>query len=133
MWDNDCGSVPVVDEAGSAIAMITDRDICMAAYTQGRALGEISVASAMSSGLVAVHETDELEVAEALMREHQVRRLPVIDAKRRPVGVVSLSDLARQSQTARGVANGADPKLVTGTLAAICAPPSRDSAPGGQP
>ena len=31
MWDNDCGTVPIVDHAGRFIDMLTDRDICMAA------------------------------------------------------------------------------------------------------
>src|SRR5262245_6101900 len=38
MWEHDCGVVPVVDHEGTAVGMITDRDICMAAYTQGRPL-----------------------------------------------------------------------------------------------
>jgi CBS domain-containing protein len=38
MWDRDVGSVPVVDGEGRPLGMITDRDICMAAYTQGEAL-----------------------------------------------------------------------------------------------
>jgi CBS domain-containing protein len=35
MWDYDCGCVPVVNEQGEVLGLITDRDICMAAYTQG--------------------------------------------------------------------------------------------------
>ena len=35
MWDHDVGAVPIVDEQGEAVGVITDRDICMAAYTQG--------------------------------------------------------------------------------------------------
>ena len=49
MWENDCGCVPVVDEDGRAVGMITDRDVCMAAYTQGRLLDALPVASAMDS------------------------------------------------------------------------------------
>jgi len=44
MWDFDCGAVPVVDEAGCLVGIITDRDICMAACTRGQslALAEVS-------------------------------------------------------------------------------------------
>jgi CBS domain-containing protein len=38
MWEHDCGVVPVVNDDGRAIGMLTDRDICMAAFTQGRVL-----------------------------------------------------------------------------------------------
>ena len=38
MWENDCGSVPVVDSDSKVVGMLTDRDICMAAYTKGIAL-----------------------------------------------------------------------------------------------
>jgi CBS domain-containing protein len=125
MWENDCGCVPVVDEEGRAIGMITDRDVCMAAYTQGRTLAEIAVSSAMSTNLASVQEADELEVAEELMSAHQVRRLPVLDEERRVIGVLSLSDMVRTTDGGRTDGLGAE--QVTGTLAAICTPPSRDS------
>jgi CBS-domain-containing membrane protein len=38
MWDNDCGCVPVVDEKQRVHGIITDRDICMSAYTSGQSL-----------------------------------------------------------------------------------------------
>lgn len=131
MWEHDCGCVPVVGDDGKAVGMITDRDICMAAYTQGRTLSEMQVSSAMSTDLVAVRDTDALDVAEQRMRERQVRRLPVLDAKGSVVGILSLSDIVRHTQTdARS--NGAGPAKVTDTLAAICAPPERQAdAPGG--
>jgi CBS domain-containing protein len=126
MWDNDCGCVPVVDEQGRAIGMITDRDICMAAYTRGSTLADIEVGSAMSTRLISIQETDELAVADELMRVNQIRRLPVLDEERRVVGILSLSDVVRA--TDRGRSDGVDAEQLTGTLAAICAPPSRDSA-----
>ena len=48
MWENDCGSVPVVDAQRHVVGMITDRDICMAAYTRGQRLADMTVESAMS-------------------------------------------------------------------------------------
>jgi CBS domain-containing protein len=46
MWQHDCGAVPVVDETGKVLAMLTDRDACMAAHLEGKRLAEIVVASA---------------------------------------------------------------------------------------
>ncbi len=103
MWDHDLGFLPVVGDDNRVVATITDRDLCMAAYTQGRPLGEIAVASAMSSDVCYVRPAARLEDAEQLMRERQVHRLPVIDAEGRAVGVVSLADLARSCEHKAGL------------------------------
>jgi CBS domain-containing protein len=95
MWNEDTGVVPVVDGERRAIAMITDRDICMAAYTQGRSLGELRVEQAMSKVIYTCHPEDKLSAAERTMRVHQVRRLPVVDDAGRILGVLSLNDVCR--------------------------------------
>ena len=98
MWDKDCGFVPVVShDTNELVGVVTDRDICMAAWTKGRTLDQISAGAIMSRGAHACSEDDDLKAVHELMREHQVRRLPVVDAKRRPVGVVSMNDLAEQA------------------------------------
>lgn len=101
MWEQDCGAVPVVDQDGRVLAMLTDRDICMAAFTQGRSLGEIRVSSAMSKRLFVCRGEDDVKDAEKNMRTHQVRRLPVVDAEGKLVGILSLSDLARQAMASK--------------------------------
>jgi CBS domain-containing protein len=100
MWENDCGAVPVIDEDWRVIGIVTDRDICMAAYTQGRPIAESRVDTAMARGAVTCSGEDEVTHAAKLMREHQVRRLPVIDNDRL-IGMISLSDLARQAERER--------------------------------
>jgi CBS domain-containing protein len=102
MWERDCGAVPVVDQEGRVIAMLTDRDICMAALTQGKPLGEIHVSSAMSRKLWSCRPSDDVKDAEQTMRAHQVRRLPVVDSDGKLVGLLSISDLARAAVTAKG-------------------------------
>ena len=102
MWERDCGAVPVVDQEGRVIAMLTDRDICMAALTQGRALEEIHVSSAMSRRLWSCRPQDDVKEAEKAMRAYQVRRLPVVDTDGKLVGVLSISDLARVAVSSTG-------------------------------
>ncbi len=121
MWERDTGVVPVVDREGRAIAMITDRDICMAAYTQGRALGEIRVQQAMSKVVYTCHPDDKLSAAERTMRVHQVRRLPVVDDAGRLLGVLAVNDICRAR--AQSPLSGLTSDLVT-TLAAIGKPRS---------
>lgn len=98
MWDLDCGVAPVVDADGKLCGIITDRDICMAAYTKGVALGSIRVEDVMTRRVQACHPNDSLERAASLMAEHQVRRLPVTDTDGRPIGLLSLSDLVASAE-----------------------------------
>jgi CBS domain-containing protein len=119
MWECDCGIIPVVGDDGRLSGVVTDRDICMAAYTQGKPLRAIPVTTAMARQVVASHVGDGVEQVEALMRETQVRRVPVLDNEGRPVGIVSLNDLARLAARARR--SGVDRELVQ-TLAAVCRP-----------
>jgi CBS domain-containing protein len=128
MWETDCGVVPIVDERERVVGVITDRDICMAAYTRGEPLSRIPIASAMARQVISCRASDPVEVAEKAMREGRVRRLPVVDDDGRLVGVLSLNDLAREAlHDGRGEAPGlAD---VTTTLAAICEPRARLAAP----
>jgi len=119
MWDHDLGSIPIVDADRRLVGIVTDRDVCMAAYTQGRPLAEIPVSSAMCPHVLACHVDDRVETAEQLMREGQVRRLPVIDNDGRPIGVVAMSDLTRLAANAQR--SGAEREVIE-TLAAISAP-----------
>ncbi len=122
MWENDCGCVPVVDGDRRLVGMITDRDVCMAAYTRGKPLAEIDVGGAMAAVVQSCRPEDTLRRAETIMRTAQVRRLPVVDRDQRLVGILSLRDIAheaqRQSRTEHREIDGTE---VSDTLGAICA------------
>ena len=129
MWDHDCGCVPVVDQ-NLVIGMLTDRDICMAAYMQGRSLPELTVGGAMSKHVYSCDPDDLLSAAERMMAAHRVRRLPVIEKGGRLVGILSLSDLAQEA-THASRQNGRDVTRaeIGKTLIAICSPASQGEAP----
>ena len=95
LWETNCGALPVLGSDGTLAGMITDRDICMAGYTQGGALGTLSVASTMSHQVFSCSPEDSLERALTLMQEKQVRRIPVVRDLGKLVGIISLSDIAR--------------------------------------
>jgi CBS domain-containing protein len=125
MWERDCGTVPVLDQEGCVVAMLTDRDLCMAAMTQGRALAEVRVSSAMSRNVWTCRPDDDLPEAEAMMRARKVRRLPVVDAEGKLLGILSLSDLARAStapKRGRAQKKSVEPSEVGATLGAISSP-----------
>jgi CBS-domain-containing membrane protein len=129
MWENDCGCVPVVDAEARVIGMITDRDVCMGAYTQGRPLAEIPVPSVMSKTVHCCRPSDGVEDAEALMKTRQLRRLPVVNEVGRLVGLLSLNDIAREAARERAARDRhAALEAVGSTLASICAHRANEAA-----
>ena len=125
MWDRDCGAVLVIDGAGKLVGMVTDRDICMAAYTKGLPLHEIPIHEAMARKVHAVHREQSIAEAEELMATNQIRRVPVVDSNDKPIGVLSLNDLARDAARPASKLDGGTARLIQ-TLASICRP--RDQA-----
>jgi CBS domain-containing protein len=129
MWKQDVGSLPVVENE-RVVGMITDRDACMAAYIQGRRLDQIEVRVAMSRNLYSCDPDATPAEAEAVMTEHQVRRLPVVDGDGRLLGIVTLADLARRAiaGTNADASNAVTSRAVTATFAAIVAPRSHEES-----
>jgi CBS domain-containing protein len=124
MWDRDCGAVPVVDAEGRAVGLVTDRDLCMAAYTRGRPLSAISVSSMLTGRLHTCAANTSIDEAMARMSDHRVRRLVVIDPNnRRLVGMLALADVARHL-AALGSTHRQAPARLTALLAALSAPRS---------
>lgn len=101
MWDNDCGVVPVVDASGRLAGIVTDRDVCMACYTQGRAPHEIPIQNVMSKTLFTLGPADGIATALALFADRQVRRAPVTNQIGVLVGMLSLADVVHASSEGR--------------------------------
>jgi len=126
MWEGDFGALPVVNPRGQVIGMLTDRDICMAAYTQGKDLASIPVSTAAARGLISAHPDYDLETASTLMEGASVRRLPVVDGDGAPLGILSLGDIARLHSVHRKP--GTSPDVIARTLAAVSLPHESPSA-----
>jgi CBS domain-containing protein len=126
MWEFDCGCVPVISANGDGrvVGVVTDRDIAMAAYTQGKPLFAIAVSTAMGRTVIACHPNDGISQAEALMRDNRVRRLPVLDQSGHLLGILSLNDLAREAQREAAAGKRAEVtgESVSETLATVCRP-----------
>jgi len=116
MWDCDIGSLPVTDDTGQLVGMITDRDACMAAFLQRQPLHDIAVSGAMTKHPVSCTTDDNDRDVAALMAKHKIRRIPVVDDTHRPIGMVSLNDLAIAMVRSREIPSN----QVASTLAAIC-------------
>jgi len=114
-----CGVLPLVDEQGVVVGIVTDRDLCMAACRDGSPPESTLVSSVANRQVQTVREDDTPERAEQLMREHCIRRLPVVDGSGRPVGILSLHDLARYAHWAASKGDRLTPESVVATEIAI--------------
>lgn len=96
MQDNDCGSLPVVENRNSMklVGMVTDRDLALRVLGRGMA-ANTPVREAMTRNVSSVKVDDDLSAVERVMTGQQVRRVPVVDDQGRVVGIVAQADLAR--------------------------------------
>jgi len=99
MRDGDFGMMPV-GEDDRMIGTISDRDIAIRAVAEGKGAGT-KVRDVMSKGITWAYEDNSVEEGAALMSEHQVRRLPVLDRNKRLVGIVALGDFAVERSESR--------------------------------
>jgi CBS domain-containing protein len=93
MRDHAVGCVPIVDRHGVLVGMLTDRDIALAAYERGESLWRLPIETSMHQPVHTCRADDTLATAAATMRTHRLRRLPVVDAAGKPMGLISLDDL----------------------------------------
>ncbi|WP_163266901.1 CBS domain-containing protein [Chelativorans alearense] len=93
MKDQDIGAVPI-GENDRLIGMVTDRDIVTRALPNGHDASTMTARDVMSPGITYCRSEDTLEEAIQLMEAKKIRRLPVIDADKRMVGILSIGDLS---------------------------------------
>ncbi|HVE42299.1 MAG TPA: CBS domain-containing protein [Planctomycetota bacterium] len=91
---HDIGSMPVC-EGKRVVGIITDRDITIRAVAEGRDPGSTKVRDVMSKDIVSIREDADLKEAERLMRERQLRRLPVLNGEGNLVGYLAIARIAR--------------------------------------
>ena len=111
MRDRDCGVVPIVDDGGRVVGIVTDRDLTVRAIAAGKGpdtrLSEVMTAVAACCG-----QDDDLRDVEQKMAELQVRRIPIVDAGGRSLGIISQADIARAASIDDGVVTGEEIALV---------------------
>ena len=120
MWEHGFSEVPVVDDDGFLVTMVSDRAACLCAYTQGKALSQIPVTCATPERLQTVGTEASLDAAHELMRRHHIRCLPVVERTGRLIGVLSITDIIRNTNLQ------GEPRLSADSIAA--SPPRKDPA-----
>ena len=100
MRDEDVGLLPVVD-GDRLTGTVTDRDITLRVVAEQKDPQSVQVREIASTNLVTVDPQQDLDEALRLMARHQVRRLPVVDASGRLVGVLAQADVAREASVSQ--------------------------------
>jgi CBS domain-containing protein len=99
MQQKDIGILPVIHDpfTPTLVGVVTDRDLCLHVVAGGRDPSHIWVSECMTEDPICCTAEDEVLHALELMKEHQVRRLPVVNVKREIVGILTLGDLVRKN------------------------------------
>lgn len=98
MRDEDIGAVPVGDN-DRLVGMVTDRDITCRGLTNGSKINELKAKDVMSKGIFYCRDDEDIDDAARIMEKERVRRLPVINDKKRMVGMLSLGDISARANT----------------------------------
>ena len=123
MWKDDIGFLPVVDDDGRPLGVVTDRDLFIALGTRNQRASELRVGDVMRTGLSLCTPEDDVHTALNTMMQQQLHRLPVVDETGTLKGILSLNDIARKAGT-----DGLSRDDVARALNAICAHPAGSKA-----
>jgi CBS domain-containing protein len=113
MSEHGVSEVPVVDEQGFLVTMVSDRGACLCAYAQRKPLSQIPVTCAALERVYTVASHASLDSAHELMRRHHVRCLPVVERTGRLIGVLSITDVIRRTSLQE------EPRLSAESIAAF--------------
>lgn len=103
MRDEDIGAVLVAD-GDDLLGLVTDRDLVVRGLAAGGDPAKAKIGGIASSATATVGPDDSLDKAAQIMRERSVRRLPVLEDGR-PVGIVSIGDLAIEKDSESALAD----------------------------
>jgi CBS domain-containing protein len=122
MWTRNCGSLPIVEDGGRVVGLVTDRDLFIALGTQNRRPADLPVGEIMNRDLSVCAPGDDLRQALKTMAEKQSHRLPVVNENGALQGILSIDDIVSRAE-----ADGLS-KDVLKTMKAICDRPDGRAA-----
>jgi len=100
MVEFDCGEIPVCDDKGVPLGVVTDRDIVCRVVATGLNPNELAASDCMSSPVVTTTPDTSVDDCARIMETHQLRRIPVVDEDGVCCGIVAQADLATKAREA---------------------------------
>jgi|GEM_PF-190375 len=97
MKDEDCGVVPIVDDKGCLVGIVTDRDLVIRAFTGGKTPDQLRAGDVMTDDVECVHPDEDIHSIISLMGKRQIRRIPVVERDDRVIGIISMGDIANRA------------------------------------
>jgi CBS domain-containing protein len=100
MRNENAGSVPVVEDAEGrkVVGIVTDRDLCMGIVAENREPGSVTVGECMTTTVVTCSANDAMAKVTELMKDNQIRRVPVVDEAGALVGIVAMADVVSRGE-----------------------------------
>ena len=117
MLEADCGILPVVDNHGTLVGVVTDRDMCIALATRDVLASQITVDEVARKQVFTCGPDDDVRTALDTMKQHRVRRLPVEGFGGTVAGIISMNDILLAAGPRKAVRD----EEVVNTLQSICA------------
>jgi CBS domain-containing protein len=93
MRDHEIVLVPVVDDLGRLIGVVSDRDLCCRFVTEGNDSDRETIGAYITSNAITCRAEDDINTCEQAMKRHGIRRLPVVNDASQCVGIVAPMDL----------------------------------------
>jgi len=99
MVEHDCGAIPVVDSLDSKrpVGIITDRDVVVRLIANGKNPLDVKVQDCLTAPVIAVSADEDVHEVVEMMKEHQIRRLVVLDNQHQVCGIVAQADIAKMA------------------------------------
>jgi CBS domain-containing protein len=116
LLDADCGILPVVDDGGKLVGVVTDRDMYIALATRNKVAAQVTVGEVTRGVVFTCEPDDDVQTALATMKQHHVRRLPVEGFGGTVAGIISMNDILLAAGK-KGLGN----VEIVDTFQAICA------------
>lgn len=96
MRNEDIGSILVIENEQNKklVGIVTDRDLTLKIIVEGLDASSTNIETVMSHEVVTCHASDDLQKALDAMAEHRLRRIPIVDADNKVVGIIAQADVA---------------------------------------
>jgi len=100
MWNRNCGAIPVLNQSGQPVGVVTDRDIAMGCALNHKPLWELTAQDILGGREVHFCQaTDSIKSSLQQMSQNHIRRLPVVNNEGHLVGMLSLGDIVAYAES----------------------------------